>query len=323
MVVVWQPSEPGAEGMIRAAVVGPGREVKIDTLFVRTPGALLSTLAPVAAGGRFAFVGWEWLDSTGSHLGVAEWNGLRWAVDSLREGPRRTTGHSSVAIDGRGNAVAIWWQDPDPVGSVATPVRAAYRPAGASWPAPRTIARLHRDDVDVLAPPTAAFRRPGRPVVSWASPWRGVPVKVSARARFAGRWRAAAPPATPRSVVRLDREGLRSTLLVVAGGGADQYLSDAPGYADLVADGRRVVLVWTPPSRDRLPSSPQPVYYSELEFDGFSGPFGVSDINNTSEASALLRPDGTLLVAYVGASGVFTVALDPRLGWRRSVSVAP
>jgi len=57
VVVVWQPSEPGAEGMIRAAVVGPGREVKIDTLFVRTPGALLSTLAPVAVGGRFAFVG--------------------------------------------------------------------------------------------------------------------------------------------------------------------------------------------------------------------------------------------------------------------------
>jgi len=159
--------------------------------------------------------------------------------------------------------------------------------------------------------------------VSWASPWRGVPVKVSARALVAGTWRAAAPPATPRSVVRLDPDGRRSALVVFTGGGAEQHLSDAPGYARLVARGRRVVLVWTPPSRDRLPSSPQPVYYSELEFDGFSGPFGVPDINNTSEASALLRPDRTLLVAYVGASGVFTVALDPRLGWRRSVSVAP
>lgn len=162
-VAVWTQSVDGILE-VRTATLPSGR-VWSKAVTLSEPGrdAKLPRVAVNASGTAVAV--WRGYDGSDWRVQAARRpSGGAWSAPALVSGSGRSAEDAEVALDGTGNAVAVWRRD-GVVNVDSDAVQVADLPAGGSWSAPVTVSSA---DLPALEPKVSVDTR-GNVVAAWRS----------------------------------------------------------------------------------------------------------------------------------------------------------
>jgi len=306
VVVVWAQAQDSV-WTVQAADRAPGGTWGAPVV-LSTPATNVAAPELAVAGSRVAAV-WDRYD--GKHL-VVQWserdpNTGAWAAAVTLSSAGADAQSPRIAIDGKGDAIAVWAS----VDASGWTVLAASRPAGGSWQAPVPLDAAQAG----TAAPDVVLDGSGRAVVAWASTagagWR---VRATARASD-GAW------AKPTDISGPDQTGsIAPKLALEKTGDVTAVWSRDLGNGVVVETATRSVTTGVWSSITQLftpgPDALGPVVAIDRRGDGVivwtsSGPSGLAVAVSVRPPGKSWRTPAVLETAATGAVAP-RVALDMR-----------